>query len=507
MNKNVAIVHYNTPELTEATILSIRKHGGKNYTVFIFDNSDSRPFFIDKSSNKKELGEIIVFDNTKGQYIDFDKELEKYPDRDEKIGCAKGCVFGSDKHMMSVQKLWELIPDGFILMDSDILIRQPFDFMFMENECVCGHISYCNGPDRIPRLAPMLLWINVPMCVAGGALFFDPDRSWALHKGMKDKRNFWDTGAALLDDIKKKKPQCHGRRINIKPLMLHYGNGSWQKNDKSKINEWLEKNKDLWHIDKKRPKYSVLTYIFNGYEQPHEIEEKDPEAEYILVTDDPNLKSNSWSVFYDGSLTGLSAFDKCYQVRFHPFRYVNTNTVIRIDGSIKIKKSLKPFIDKFNCGNNYDRCVMIHPMRNDMKSEYMVWVKERNYPQRQASRCLTFMSNLGYDISMPLGLYQGCFEILRKSHVNELVNAMTFDFLRFLGSENEIERLDQTITTFVINHFFSKKMKILPVPESIITASNYMQWHFHNSNKVIPDKQSKLPPILFGSPCDPWHPD
>ena len=40
-------------------------------------------------------------------------------------------------------------------------------------------------------------------------------------------------------------------------------------------------------------KYSVLTYIFDGYEIVQEIEQKDPEAEYILVTDDPNLKSDT----------------------------------------------------------------------------------------------------------------------------------------------------------------------------------------------------------------------
>ena len=39
-DKTVAIVHYNTPELTEAAILSLRKHGGEDYKVVIFDNSD-----------------------------------------------------------------------------------------------------------------------------------------------------------------------------------------------------------------------------------------------------------------------------------------------------------------------------------------------------------------------------------------------------------------------------------------------------------------------------------
>ena len=42
--KTIAIIHFNTPELTEALIKSIRKHGGEEYKVVIFDNSDERPF-------------------------------------------------------------------------------------------------------------------------------------------------------------------------------------------------------------------------------------------------------------------------------------------------------------------------------------------------------------------------------------------------------------------------------------------------------------------------------
>ena len=76
MNKNIAIVHYNTPELTEATIQSVRKHGGENYRVFVFDNSDERPF-------KYKMKGVKVFDNTRAQILDFDAELAKYPDKHE----------------------------------------------------------------------------------------------------------------------------------------------------------------------------------------------------------------------------------------------------------------------------------------------------------------------------------------------------------------------------------------------------------------------------------------
>ena len=236
----VAIVHFNTPELTEALVKSIRKHGGEEYQVVIFDNSNERPF-------TKKMKGVKVFNNRKGQIIDFEKELAKYPERDEKIGCAKGCYFGSDVHMMSVQKMWELVPEGFILMDSDILIKAPFDWMFMEDQCCCGYISDVTHK-RIPRLLPLLCWINVPMCVAGGARYFDPNRAWALHHG-EDKRNWWDTGAAFLDDIKRLKPQCHGKAISreqIKSMIEHYGAGSWRKNDLQAQQAWINEYKDLW---------------------------------------------------------------------------------------------------------------------------------------------------------------------------------------------------------------------------------------------------------------------
>ena len=238
--KTVAIIHFNTPELTQALIKSIRKHGGEEYKVVIFDNSNERPF-------TKKMKGVKVINNRKGQIIDFEKELAKYPERDEKIGCAKGCYFGSDVHMMSVQKLWELVPEGFMLMDSDILIKAPFDWMFMEDQCCCGYISNVTAK-RIPRLLPLLCWVNVPMCKAGGATYFDPNRAWALHQG-DDKRNWWDTGAAFLDDIKRLKPQCHGKAVSreqIKSMIEHYGAGSWRKNDLQTQQAWLNEYKDLW---------------------------------------------------------------------------------------------------------------------------------------------------------------------------------------------------------------------------------------------------------------------
>ena len=249
--RQVAIVHFNTPELTEACILSLRKHGGEEYQVTVFDNSTDQT--VDGEVRKarpftKRMKGVKVINNRKGQVIDFEKELAKYPTKSEKAGCAKGCWFGSDVHMMTVQKLWELIPDGFVLLDSDVLIKQNIDWMWLEDQCCYGYVGKGTGLHLHERLVPMLLWINVPMCVAGGARFFDPDRAWALHE-YESRKNWWDTGAAFLDDIKRLKPQCHGKAMSremIKGAMEHYGGASWYKNDLEMQQRWLNEHADLW---------------------------------------------------------------------------------------------------------------------------------------------------------------------------------------------------------------------------------------------------------------------
>ena len=242
-------------------------------------------------------------------------------------------------------------------------------------------------------------------------------------------------------------------------------------------------------------RYTVLTYIFNGYERVHEVKEKDPDADYVMVTDDPHLTSETWQVIYD-PMPRYSAFAKCYTVRFHPFRYADTPIIVRVDGSIGINKSLKPIVDEFERGK-YDRCLMIHPHRNTLPSEYDVWVKTRGYPRSQADKCMAALKRMGYDL-MQEGLYQGCFEVLKDNRVNNDINDLTFGMLCLMGT-NAIERIDQTITSAIINRFYSN-LKVLPVSEDIITDGNLMTWYFHKSDKAIPQKTDLIAPIFAGKP-------
>ena len=111
-------------------------------------------------------------------------------------------------------------------------------------------------------------------------------------------------------------------------------------------------------------RYTVLCYIMNNYENVHEVEESDQEAEYVMVVDDPSISSKTWKVIYDKELASMpSIFDRCYNVRFNLFKYANTPICIYLDANVQIHKSLKPLVDVFESGK-YDMCMMPHPLNS-----------------------------------------------------------------------------------------------------------------------------------------------
>ena len=224
----VCIVHYNTPELTLAAILSLNKQT-PGCRVIVLDNSDQRPFNCNMINVK-------VIDNTRGQLIDFDKVLESYPDREDNDRNRSN--YGSAKHTMSVDWLMDHVPDGFILMDSDVLIHTDIAPIANRHYAAAGRVKECS--DGIPTvLRPFLCWINVPMLREHHIRYFNGEKMWALSH--KFPNNRYDTGAWLYEEC----VRC-GLPINAfhwKDYALHFGHGSWKEKDGE---AWLRENRGLW---------------------------------------------------------------------------------------------------------------------------------------------------------------------------------------------------------------------------------------------------------------------
>lgn len=261
MKRSIAIVNYNTPEMTKACICSLRKHMC-DWPVYVFDNSDEKPFTA-------KMWNVTVFDNTKGQLVDFEKELAKYPDRimdDQKFS-----NFGSSKHQWSVQKLWELLPEGFILVESDVLITRDIRWMWNERYAAVGKVQRPVAFEfNNDRLLPMLCYMNVPLLLKHGAKYFDPKRTYLLFGNPHIKENYYDTGAVLLEDIRRTKPGLVAQVIyNLEDYYIHFMHASWKnkaeeskfKNQEKDMEFWLQANKRHWELPRREVK-SQKTCLF-----------------------------------------------------------------------------------------------------------------------------------------------------------------------------------------------------------------------------------------------------
>lgn len=260
MKQTIAIINFNTPELTEACILSIRKHGCQ-WPVVVFDNScdvtfpsgegfpertvECRPF-------RKRMKGVKVIDNTKGQVIDFESALAAFPNKTEAHAAVNH--WGSDIHMMTVDKLFDLLPDGFILVESDTLIKADITALWCEDYSFCAYVQRQQRGNKfgIGRILPMLCYLNVPKFRAEGVRYFDPDRSWMLHTDENDRRNWYDTGASLLEDVLSHRPRLKGLHVDIRQMVVHLGGASYKAGMKAQA-EWLKANEALWLPDESKP--------------------------------------------------------------------------------------------------------------------------------------------------------------------------------------------------------------------------------------------------------------
>lgn len=237
-----------------------------------------------------------------------------------------------------------------------------------------------------------------------------------------------------------------------------------------------------------KKRYTVMTYLFGGYENLKEIDKKDEDADYVCITDNPELTSETWRivpVVNDGEMGG---FEKTLYVRYHPFLFCDTDIVITVDASVKIFDSLKPMVDDFENGK-YDYAVMPHSVRSNLLDEYNAWIQMRQYNIEQAFDNCRFFEKFFYPLHGEKdGLIQATAIIQRKCPVVSAIDELSFRICKFLVPVG-IERIDQIVLTFVLNAFF-KEVPIMFFAEDCIHSS-LMQWHDHAGTPIPYEKKDR----------------
>lgn len=386
MNKNIVIIHYNTPYLTECLVRSINLFV-KNAIIYIFDNSDKNPFTA-------KFNNVKILDNTKGQIINFEEWLKKYPKRNASPG--KVNKWGSAKHCYSIEKCMELIKDNFILLDSDVLLKMDISNLFDEKSIYIGE-TVIQPKSTIKRILPFICYINTKMCLEKKVHYFNDNYMHGLAK--KIGSDYYDTGAGFYVAASK----FPHKDIKVENYVVHYGHGSWnKKSEPIKYNEkeWSEIHKNLWSMEKK--KKVVYTCITGGYDNLIEPKYITSDFDYICFTDNLNIKSNVWQIKpLPKETSGLTTVKKQRFVKINPHLVLpEYNISIWVDGNIEIRGDLNKFVNE-NIKDRISIYVPQHPSRNCIYSEEKAVIalkkdtKEITNPQIDRYRKEGFPKNNG----------------------------------------------------------------------------------------------------------------
>lgn len=228
-------------------------------------------------------------------------------------------------------------------------------------------------------------------------------------------------------------------------------------------------------------KYSVVTINISGYEIVHEILEKSKNAEYILLTDDRSLKSDTWTIKYIDNEFPSDPFYTVFKLRYHIFDYINTDIAFMIDGSIQVKKNLDIFIQKME-ENNSDCCLFLHNYNKTFAEEYYAWECLKDYSHKQTEKVKYLTGDKWFNDYK--GLAARTILIQKNTENIKKWNNLTFEYCKLLKSNEEtskVDRLDQTIFSYIAQKYFENIINPIYVSLNILNNSEYFAWFIHNS--------------------------
>jgi hypothetical protein len=156
-------------------------------------------------------------------------------------------IFGSAKHCYTVEKCMTIIQDGFVLLDSDTLVRSDISGLFDPSVAYVGDVQPERGARDVLRVLPFVCYINASMCLDNGVHFFDDRMMHGLNTSHQCER--YDTGAAFYTNVNEHRLPY--KKINHKEYIIHLKGGSWEDKRRGKENpdpdKWLDKYAELFN--------------------------------------------------------------------------------------------------------------------------------------------------------------------------------------------------------------------------------------------------------------------
>lgn len=227
--------------------------------------------------------------------------------------------------------------------------------------------------------------------------------------------------------------------------------------------------------------YSVITAVFGNYEMVREIENPREDVEYVLVTDNPELKSSTWKIkLVDSFFDGMSGYAKSFYVKYHPFEFVESDIFLWVDGSIQIKRDftyalMMPFIN-----SNYELLELTNMVNNIGRWEAGRWAENGFHGFTDHQRDVIdglFKDEPWVDESeLQTTIYGG-----KNTRLVNMLNCRTWDIMRRNpGEGKDIAILYMPQRGMLVSKYIWNTHKAM-IFESEILFSDYFEYCYHNS--------------------------
>lgn len=226
-------------------------------------------------------------------------------------------------------------------------------------------------------------------------------------------------------------------------------------------------------MEEKKYLYSILTVNTNHYEKIHEVQNPNPNVEYVCVTDDETLTSETWKIIYVKDVWFL-------YVKHHVFEYVSTDVCLWLDGSYQItddptNEFVLPFIK-----SDKEMMISLHNWRTNVFDELCQWWIGRNISNKNVKAlCAILCANnmTGKDI-----LFQtSCYLVKNTENIKKLYT--TIAEVEKACSIDGPYRDDQVITSMCVAKLFPNWDKLVLMDFGYISNNQYFHMCAHGGNQ------------------------
>ena len=241
-------------------------------------------------------------------------------------------------------------------------------------------------------------------------------------------------------------------------------------------------------------KYTVLSFNFNNYDKIREPKFIDPDAEYVFITDrnppEPShmekilgedKPTSAWDIRIDPTLANTNPIYASYYVRYHPFEFASTDTVVIVDASVQIKDSLAPIVDAF-LNSNADYSTMLTDYKTDEAKMKFFRENLRRVTKEDTDTMDAYIASMNQ--TEWKGSIGCAFAMYRNTPVASELLSTVWDKLLTLGYSGIPNRMDEIVLHKEL-YQFAKRIRLF-ITSIQLVQSTYMTYCKHNSNEPIP---------------------